>query len=191
MVVTTSFPAAKDSRMSTSDLEEEDVWYMAYEQPSPHKTVTSDATAPPTTASLKTLLSPKDITSPKSLPTKNKAKLDAPGGEILPSTSQQQVTKPSANVPQSQVQLQRPKLGSSTSVPVQQAKCPVDRVVTQPVIYDAKQLSSMIEQLPASQMVWCLHKPSGCTWKGVVAQLIQHLSVCQYNKKGKWIGINN
>ena len=152
---------------------------MANEELQPHKTTTGSTLAPP--ATLKTLLSPQDTASP-SLPSKN-PKPDVAGGQILPSTSQQQAPKSSTNV-QSLVQSQKP--GVSAFVPVQQAKnLPVDRQIVTQKIYDAKQISSITEQLPANQMVWCLHKGSGCTWKGIVAQLIQHLSVCQYNQKSE------
>lgn len=174
MMATVSFPVAKESHKSSSEHEEEDVWYMANEDMQPHKTTTAGTSAPP--ATLKTLLSPQDAAS-LSLPMKH-PKPDVAGRQTLPSTSQQQAPKSSANV-QSPVQLQKP--GDSAFVPVQQANFPV---VTQK-IYDAKQISSITEQLPANQMVWCLHKGSGCTWKGVVTQLIQHLSICQYNQKSE------
>ena len=170
---------ATDGQKPSSELEEEDVWYVASEDLQPHKTTTASNTAPP--ATLKTLLFPQDTPSP-SLPAKN-PKPDVAGRQTLPSTSQQQAPKSSANV-QSPVQSQKP--GDSAFVPVQQAKTsPVDRQIVTQKIYDEKQIRSITEQLPANQMVWCLHKGSGCTWKGVVAQLIQHLSIYQYNQKSE------
>ena len=191
------------------------MWYVANEELQTHKTTStaSSTTAPPATGTLKTVLSPKDITSP-SLPTK-KPNGDIPGqgGRNIPPIFQQQVPKSSANVQTPALQLQKPP-GGSAFVPVQQqaksstnalrspvesqmpgdsgvapvqgAKCPgADRVTAQ-VVYDVNQLASMIQQLPANQMVWCIHKASGCSWKGVATQLIQHLSVCQYNPKSEF-----
>ena len=196
---------------SSSELEDQEVWYLADEEPQPQKTTStaSSTTAPPATGTLETLLSPKNITSP-SLPTK-KPNGDIPGqgGRIVPPISQQQVPKPSANVQSPAQQSQKPPGGSAFITVKQQAKSsanalqsPVEsqkppgdpglapvqqgaRVTTQQVVYDVNQLASMIQQLPANQMVWCLHKSSGCTWKGVATQLIQHFLVCQYNPKSE------
>lgn len=160
------------------------MWYMASEEPQSHKTTTATATASP-------IVIPSNAVS-SSLPAKT-PKPGVPavaiGGQSLPSTSQQQAPKSqSANVVQNPVQQSQKPGDPAVVVAVQQqqqqAQCPVERVATQ-VVYDVKQLTSMIQQLPATQMVYCLHKASGCTWKGVATQLIQHLTVCQYNQKSE------
>ena len=118
----TTFPAiAIDDRKPSSELEEEDVWYVANEELQTHKTTStaSSTTAPPATGTLKTVLSPKDTTSP-SLPTiKPNGDIPGQGGQNISPIFQQQVPKSSANVQTPALQLQKPP-GGSAFVPVQQ-----------------------------------------------------------------------
>ena len=176
MVATISFPTGADSHKPSSEHDEEEVWYIASEEVQPHKTTTASTTAP---ATLQTLLSPKDTASP-SLPTK-KPKPDVQGPTLPSTTSQQQHFKSSVDM-KSPVLPQKP--GDSASVTGQQAKSQIDRLSTQK-LYDAKQLGPVSTQLQADQMVWCSFKHNGCTWKGAITNLIQHLSVCQYGQKSE------
>ena len=125
MATECAFPSAAVIHKSSSEHEEEDMWYVANEEIQPHKSTTASTTP---SATLQTLLSP-NITTP-SVPIV-KPKSDIQGQTLSSTTSQQhQQSKPSVDM-KSQVLPEQPR--DSVSVPGQLTKSSVDSSSTQKV----------------------------------------------------------
>ena len=145
------------------------MWYMASEEISnKHLCKTTSANTP---------VSASPLDSP-SHPTFKKPKPDIERLDLTFST--QQKSKSAAKV-KSPVQPQNP-IGLS-ALPEQQAKCPIDKFITQK-FYREKQVMFKSEQTQ-QQQVKCKYVGNGCPWTGELTKQSQHIIMCQYNPSSK------